>query len=555
MLNLIRLKSIGHSAIVLVTIGLYGAPLVAKDLTPDEIKARFERLEANQERLEKQLKEKDARINELETELRQVRAESKKQKAAPVEQPRPPAVQPEETRTAVTETLPPPKTVAPDQPGESTPKGMLNQAPYNPTATVQMPPEEELDTEPNPELHKSRMEMLRAHVPGSGLTVFKTKWAQMDISIYTYARYLNQLAIDDSYTIASGQTFLIDKQNNLQLGKAQIKVKGWLGSPKFRYFLYTWTSNANMGQGAQVVVGGNLNYLANKHFAVGAGIAALPTVRSTIGTFPYWLRVDARPMSDEYFRGSYTTGIYFWGDINDNWHYKTMIGNNLSQLGIDAGQLDHAFQTYSGTVWWTTDNFQAYEGIGDFDNHQEVAASLGGFYTYSRESKQNQPNTEDPENTQLRLSDGTLIFAQGSIVPGVQINDATYQMNAYNASLKYKGFSFSFDYYLRWLTNFNVTGPLPEDSFFDHGFQAQASYMIIPKLLQIYTYTSKIFGGRFGNPYEVGGGLNVYPFKTQLLRFNVDVDYVNRSPVGYLAYPLAVGAKGPIFFSNLELNL
>jgi len=101
-----RLKAIGYSAILLASIGLYGVTLGAKDLTPDEIKARFERLEANQENLEKQLKEKDARINELETELREVRAESKKQKAAPVVPP-PAVVQPAETDTVAGETQPP----------------------------------------------------------------------------------------------------------------------------------------------------------------------------------------------------------------------------------------------------------------------------------------------------------------------------------------------------------------------------------------------------------------------------------------------------------------
>jgi hypothetical protein len=38
-------------------------------------------------------------------------------------------------------------------------------------------------------------------------------------------------------------------------------------------------------------------------------------VRSTEGQFPYWLGVDDRLTSDEFFRGSYTTGFWLKGEI------------------------------------------------------------------------------------------------------------------------------------------------------------------------------------------------------------------------------------------------
>ena len=62
--------------------------------------------------------------------------------------------------------------------------------------------------------------------------------------------------------------------------------------PRFRYFLYAWSSNATQGQGAQVVLAGNLSYAFNDSFIFGAGITALPGVRSTEGNFPNWLNVE-----------------------------------------------------------------------------------------------------------------------------------------------------------------------------------------------------------------------------------------------------------------------
>ncbi len=41
-------------------------------------------------------------------------------------------------------------------------------------------------------------------------------------------------------------------------------------------------------------------------------------------------------IADEFFRGSYTSGLWAWGKITDTLKYRVMIGNNLSQLGVDA---------------------------------------------------------------------------------------------------------------------------------------------------------------------------------------------------------------------------
>ena len=47
--------------------------------------------------------------------------------------------------------------------------------------------------------------------------------------------------------------------------------------------------------------------------------------------------------------------------------------------------------------------------------------------------------------------------------------------------------------------------------------------------------------------------MNWFPYKNKILRVNTELTYVKDSPVGYLAYPLLVGADGPVFMSNLEL--
>ena len=73
------------------------------------------------------------------------------------------------------------------------------------------------------------------------------------------------------------------------MNKVIVYLQGWLFSEKFRYLTYVWTTNTSQGQGAQVVVAGNLGYHFNEHLGVYAGIGSLPGTRSTAGNFWYWL--------------------------------------------------------------------------------------------------------------------------------------------------------------------------------------------------------------------------------------------------------------------------
>jgi hypothetical protein len=389
---------------------------------------------------------------------------------------------------------------------------------------------------------------------GKGFRVFESEKGTLNFSLFTYVRYLNQRDLDPTYTNSFGTTFNLDRRDDLQLQKVVLYFKGWLVRPQFRYLTYVWTSNTSQGQGAQVVVAGNLTYAFNKHIEAGAGINPLPTTRSTRGTFPNWVKQDNRTIADEYFRGSYTSGVWASGDLRDDLHYRGMIGDNLSQLGVDAGQMDAGMNTYSGAVWWTAGGFGAYEGFGDFDGHEKVAASLGAAMTSSRESRQNQPGTEAPENTQIRVSDGTGIFQINAFADNVSIVQADYNMSSFDGALKYRGCALEGEYYMRWVNNLHANGPLPMKDFYDDGFQLQGSVMVVPKKLMVYGFTSKIFG-EYGEPWDAGAGLNYYPFETRLLRFNPEFIYVNESPVGYLSYPLLVGSKGSVFMLNLELNL
>jgi hypothetical protein len=393
------------------------------------------------------------------------------------------------------------------------------------------------------------------HIPNLGFLLYNGEKGQIYFRLFSYARYLNQLSIDPTYTNAFGVTQTLQQRQDIQLAKFFSPFSGWFLTPKFRYYLYVWSSNASQGDPAQVVGAGNLSYTFNRFVSVGTGITSLPTVRSTEGQFPYWLGVDDRLIADEFFRGSYTNGVWAKGDLFKNVKYNAMLATNLSILGVNAAQLDNKMDTQSFALTWlpTTGEFGLYGTSGDYDWHQKLATRVGVHWSHSLEEKQSQPGTNAIENTQIRLSDGSIIFTPNLFGPGITVETVDYKMASIDAGVKYHGLSLEGEFYARSLgdyTGANVEG-IPGIS--DTGYQLQASAMAIKDVLQLYVSGSQIFGD-FGNPSEFRIGESWYFTKERGLRLNGEFIHVNRSPVGYTAYPMPVGAKGPIFHINLEMN-
>jgi hypothetical protein len=377
----------------------------------------------------------------------------------------------------------------------------------------------------------------------------------MYVRLFSYVRYLNQKGLDASYTDYFGNSHDVKQREDVQLNKFFLPFSGWFLTPKFRYYLYVWSSNPSQGDPAQVVGAGNLSYSFNRHVVLGGGITSLPSVRSTEGQFPYWLGIDDRLISDEFFRGSYTTGFWLKGEISTKLKYMAMIANNLSTLGVSASQIDNKLDTTSLMLQWlpTTGEFGLYGTFGDYDYHEKLATRLAGHYTHSTEDKQSQPGTNGIENSQIRLTDGSVIFTPDLFGPGITVEKVNYDMVSIDGGVKYKGLSLEAEYYWRWLSNFqgeNVGGIADID---DHGFQVQASAMAIPKVLQVYAGGSAI-RGVYGNASELRAGANWYVMKQRGLRMNGEWIHLNKCPVGYTAVPYPVGGNGNVFHLNFEMN-
>lgn len=508
------------------------APLVARaqpaaELTDDQrhqIVDRLRELKEEKQSMQRAMQSFDARIDELEA---AIRGGALPKRAAP--KPKPlaaPAPQIPALRTETTITVEEPWVVPPV---------VLSDAAPSPPASPPPP---------------SKPKTWGAFEPGKGYVLVRDENAELDVGLITYFRYLNQLGLAQFYTDSFGRTKELDLRQDFQWNKANLSFKGWLLDPDFEYRVWIWTQNPAMGQGAQVVVGGHLGYHFGEEFNIYAGVAPLPTDRTTNWTYPFWLKMDNRTIADEFFRGSYTFGIWIDGTINkeEGLKYRAMIANNLSALGISADQLDADPSTVSATIWWmpTTGEYGTAEGFGDYDYHEEVATRFGVHFTRSREDRQSQPDVNDFENSQIRLSDGTLLFGPDPFDTGGIIKMATYRMFAANAGFKYRGWSLEGEYYIRWVDDFETVGFIPVDSLYDTGFSLYASTMLIRDELQFYVAGSHVFG-QYGNPSDLTVGFNWYPFSKREIRINAEGIFLDRSPVGGLSYPYVVGGDGWLF--------
>jgi hypothetical protein len=393
------------------------------------------------------------------------------------------------------------------------------------------------------------------YVPNAGFKLFEGEKGEIYMRLFSYVRYLNQKGLDDEYTDFFGNTHPVPQREDVQLTKFFLPFSGWFLTPKFRYYLYVWSSNTSQGDPAQVVGAGNLSWVFNRYVTVGGGITSLPSVRSTEGQFPYWLGVDDRLTSDEFFRGSYTTGFWLKGEIATKFKYMAMLANNLSTLGVSAAQLDNQLNTSSFMLQWlpTTGEFGLYGTFGDYDYHERAATRAAVHYTHSREDRQSQPGTQGIENSQIRLTDGSVIFTPDLFAPGITVEKVDYDMVSVDAGVKYKGLALEAEYYWRFLGDYEGPGTGALADIDDHGFQVQSSAMAVPKRLQAYVSGAAI-RGLYGNSSEVRAGANWYVIGQRGLRVNVEWLHLNKSPVGYTAVPYPVGGNGNIFTAVFEMN-
>jgi len=361
--------------------------------------------------------------------------------------------------------------------------------------------------------------------PAKGFDLAKTKMASLNISFYGLFRYMNQLPGDQTFVDHLGRVRQVKTRNDLNWHRTFVWLTGFFYVPKFRYNISLWSLPTTQ----QTLLFGNLQYRFNTAATLGVGIAPNLTVRSVQGSWPFWGSSD-RQMSEDFFRGGFSSGVFLTGQPIPRWFYNLSVNTNISQLGVTASNDTRDF-AYSASVWTmpTTGEFGPRGGLGDLEYHRTLATRFGASIGHSREARY--ANDSVPPNaTQIKLSDGVNPFDADALAPGATVQKLDYDEIAFDAGLKYRGFTFQGEYYVRKLSNFLATGALPLSSIVDQGFQVQGMHMVVPKKVAVYA-TYGYLADKFRRyPWELSGGVSVYPSGTRSWRLNLHLIRIERSP-------------------------
>ncbi len=393
--------------------------------------------------------------------------------------------------------------------------------------------------------------------PGKGFQIVRNDFASLNISIYGMVRYLNQLPGEQVWQDHLGRNKSLVGRNDFHWHRTMIWFTGYAGDPRFTYMATVWTVMSTQ----QTLVYGNLKYKFNKHLTLGMGISPTYCLRS-IQYFPFFSSTD-RTMAEDGIRGGFSMGVFAFGEIAPGLNYNVALNNNLSTLGVKSANLTRDLAPSASISWMpTTGEFGPRGGNFDLEHHLRPATRIGISAVHSREDRFNNTGTPAPDNTQVRMSDGLLFFETGALADGITVDKADFDLVAVDLGFKLKGWSVFAEFYYRTLSNFLAYGPdlvtevaTPMTKITDKGYTLQVSYMIVPKKVALYGVNSMLIDEFKRNPYEAGGGFNIYPTGTRSLRINAQCMYVYKSSAGGTFGLYTAGQTGPTVTFGVDVLL
>ena len=360
-------------------------------------------------------------------------------------------------------------------------------------------------------------------------------------------RYTGFERDDATWTNSAGVTTPINNMSNFQIPRGRLIFSGYTFRKELLYNLnidYNTVGNSQINFRAYW-----LAWRFSRAMTVYAGQSKVPGSREWLVSFVDTLGVD-RSMATTFFRPSLSQGIWATGEPASGFFYHVMMSNGFNTLGATPQQLS-SLMAFSGNVWWEPLG-EFGRGYSDFEFHTEPAIRLGTSLTYAPE-RGPQGGSTVPENSDIRLSDGTLITETGALAPGVTLNAFKIGLATVDLSYKYRGASLSGEFFYQNLYGLTGSGPLPGTSIRQYGGFAQAGYFVIPQKLEPYARASFVTGP-YGTGSEYAGGFNWFllPGK-QNLRFTFDATWLNQCAADQNRTNLQAGQNGILVRSQLQI--
>ena len=381
--------------------------------------------------------------------------------------------------------------------------------------------------------------------PPKGLILLKTDPRRgefpfaMALGGYMQLRWFEFARDATQWTNAAGTTFPINNINTFNINRFLLSFHGHVVDERLVYnFALFGTTNVGIRSG--VVPIGLLGWKFDDAATVGGGMTQVPGSREWIESSPWTTGID-RSMANTFFRPGFSPGVAAIGSLAEKTvHYQAGVWNAID--GGTTGVLRRGTSmAWAGNTWWEPWGPFGL-GASDMEHHDAPVIRLGTSGVYAPTYANPLPGN-NPEDTIVRLSDGTPLAASGALGPNSQVDQFLYQLATVDAAWKYRGIGLYCEYYWRQLDNFKGTGTFNRTNSFDQGGMAYLSWCFVPRTYEVYARSS-VVTGPYGTGQEYGGGLNWYLKQTRQARLTFEALHINRNPAQNFLYPYRAGYTG-----------
>ena len=370
---------------------------------------------------------------------------------------------------------------------------------------------------------------------------------ELTVEMITQLRYSGFARSSQTWIDSTGASNTVNNTSVFEINRNWVEFNGYALDPKLQFRTIVFTSTASNN----AIFLGYLRYEFDPALRLNGGYWKVPGTREWANSFSNTLGVD-RTMATTFFRPGFSPGIWVDGDLGSGLNYIAMLANSIRSEAETANRIGTNMVYSAGLEWQPWGDFGP--GPSDIEDHRDPAARLGSIVTFTRKVNQGTSEPANPEDTIIRLSDGTPLFLFQALGPGSQLNAANFLLWTLDAGVKWRGLSVTGEYFLRWLGSFSYSGAAPErSSLFDHGGYLQSGVFAIPRTLEGYLRSSTVTGP-FGRGYEWSLGFNWFPREARSWRVSFDVTRILHSPADNILTGYRAGESGTLFQAQMLVD-
>ena len=332
-------------------------------------------------------------------------------------------------------------------------------------------------------------------------------------------------------------------RNDFEVERGRLEFKGFLLDPSLKFY---FNLDADTDDNHVVIFHDFwFDYDIADNATIRVGKAKVPSSYEWLESSTTTRFAD-RSLSTTYFRADRSVGLWLLGNNELVDYYQFSVTNGFVSTDLEPEDVDNNF-AYTGLLYNDYGQEPFGKGHSDLQNHRTPAFRLGTSFSYTNTNPLDDGSPNLEQNFAF-VSDGAQLVDTGALSPGVTINDFDqYALSLFNSG-KWRGWSYNFEAYARWLQNFGTAEGVDPgiNDLFDHGFYVDVGYFVVPGKFEVNGRVSQI-DGFFGDTWEYAAGWNWFYNESHKSKLSFDATVLEGAPVGSSSPNFEVGQDGILY--------